>query len=217
MADGKQVVPEVSSEPGATRETPFEIPGLPLEKLLATLRLLAEVDRLAGTPGSNGEAASAASLPAMPATPESSVTATAPTPLTAIPIDTHETLTSVFFSRNSFLLQINQTGTLDELAKQLLSPARRGASIRVEAVRPSGGAVAFHEYICERRAAEVVRFLSERGVDPGLITTKAIDSSSPIDLGEVRLLVERPAPPDESSETVLPGEEAIAAPPAAAP
>jgi len=107
-----------------------------------------------------------------------------------MPVETFESLPSVFFSRNSFLLQLNQTETLDAVAKHLLSPARRGAPVRVEAVKASGGSTAFIDYLCERRGAEVARFLTERGVETTLMTMKNVESSSPIDAGEVRLLVE---------------------------
>ncbi len=199
----------------------FEMPGLSFAKLLAVTRLPGQIDRLSGK-----SSAAAATLRAEPlATGELSQTAPAradaPMPLTATPVETLEPLASVLFSRNSFLLQANQEATIEGITRHLLSPARLGAPVRIEAVQPLGGSTAFNEYLCERRAAEVARFLTEAGVAASLLRVKTITSSSPIDGGEVRLSVEiLPAPERASSSTAAtkdPANPPASAPPATGP
>lgn len=201
----------------------FEMPGLSFAKLLAVIRLPGQIDRLSGK-----SAAPAAPMPATGAlraeplaTGAPSTTADAPPvaamPLTAMPVQTFETLSSVLFSRNSFLLQANQQATIEGITKHLLSTARRGAPVRIEAVKASGGSTAFNEYLCERRAAEVARFLTEAGVAPSLLRVKTIESSSPIDGGEVRIFVEILPPAEPPSPEATATVENPVAPPAATP
>ncbi len=181
--------------PAPAVETPFEAPGVRLDKLLATIHLLGDLDRLAGR------------APAVPpsgeplrAQPVEMTSGTAP-PLAPPAADPFEALPSVHFSRNTFLLQANQIPTLDALAQSLLSPSRLGARVRIEALKPKEGSSAFNDYLCERRAAEVARFLTERGVAPSLFTLRTLGTDSPVDSGEVRLLVETLAPPAAPVET----------------
>jgi outer membrane protein OmpA-like peptidoglycan-associated protein len=223
---GAKVDPQMAA-PAATPVIPptggFESAGLSFSKLLAVIRLPGQIDRLAGrTAAAPAPPAGLRAEPLGPAerSAPAAPTATMPaTPLTATPVQTFETLTPVLFSRNSFLLQANQQATIEGLVKHLRSPARRGAPVRIEAVKASGGSTAFNEYLCERRAAEVARFLSEGGVDPALLRTKSVESSSPVDSGEVRLFVEilppEPEPqPDPTSDT---DDGAPAKPPASSP
>lgn len=171
----------------------FEMPGLSFAKLLAVIRLPGQIDRLSGKTTTPPPAAGALRAEPLAATAPVNATDAPPgdaMPLTATPVQTFETLSSVLFSRNSFLLQANQQAAIEGITKHLLSPARRGAPVRIEAVKASGGSTAFNEYLCERRAAEVARFLTEAGVAPTLLRVKTIESSSPIDGGEVRLFVE---------------------------
>lgn len=199
----------------------FEMPGLSFAKLLAVMRLPGQIDRLSGK--------TAAPAPPMPAvgtlraeplgTGAPSNTADAPPvaamPLTATPVQTFETLSSVLFSRNSFLLQANQQATIEGITKHLLSAARRGAPVRIEALKASGGSTAFNEYLCERRAAEVARFLTEAGVAPSLLRVKTIESSSPIDAGEVRLFVEILPPAEPPAPAATPAADSPVNPPPA--
>lgn len=206
LADGSKVEMEAAPTPVApVAQTPFEAPGPRLEKLLATLALLADPSPL-GAPAP-------AAVPAFPATTgpiraeplamaapttnptNTSGAATAPVGLTATPVETLEAMPPVYFSANSFLLQANQNGTLDTIAKQLLSPTRAGATTRVEALKPSGGSSTFNDYLCERRAAEVSRLLGERGVNVSLLRLSTLASRSPIDSGEVRITIVVPPPP----------------------
>lgn len=223
LADGSKVEMEVPSavEAKPKVETPFEAPGIRLEKLLAALALLADPTKL-GAP------------PAPPATPLSSATtpmraeplpaATAPVPesgpgqpmkLTATPVETLEPLAPVSFSANSFLLQANQNATLDTIAKHLLSPGRTGVTVRLDAMKPSGGSSTFNDYLCERRISEVTRLLVERGVDPAILRTDTVDSRSPIDSGEVRVTVVIPPLPAPDPAAPVPGNGSPAPAPAA--
>lgn len=189
------------------REEAFEVPGLLVEKLFPTLLMLSDFDRLEGkTPAPSGGA-----LRAMPlevtdagtgtgadgATPGSTLLTSM---LAAAPVQQYETMPSVRFSRNSFLLQANQEPIFEELTRYLLSPDRQGRAVLIEAVKASGGSGAFNDYLCERRSAEVIRFLTERGVNAAVMKTGVIDSSSPIDEGEVRVKIEIPMLPPEPAE-----------------
>lgn len=181
-------------------EKPFEVPGLLLEKLYPTLVMLSDFDRLEGKtsapsmplramPVEMTGAGAGGPVPPSPSLP--------PLVIAATPVPQFETLPSVRFSRNSFLLQANQAPVFDELAKYLLAPDRRGRLVVLESVKPSGGSSAFNDYLCERRGDEVKRFLAERGVDAGTLSARVIESSSPIDDGEVRLRMEIPLPPPD--------------------
>ncbi len=86
--------------------------------------------------------------------------------------------------------------------------------MRIEAVKPGGGSSAFNDYLCERRAAEVARLLAERGVESSLFAVKSVDSPSPIDEGEVRLLVEILPPPAPEDAAPANPADAVDAPPA---
>ncbi len=225
LADGSKVAMEVptAAEAKPRVETPFEAPGFRLEKLLAALALLADPAKL-GAP------------PALPATPLSSATtpmraeplpaATEPLPesgtsqpmkLTATPVETLEPLAPVSFSANSFLLQANQNATLDTIAKHLLSPGRTGVTVRLDAMKPSGGSSTFNDYLCERRISEVTRLLAERGVDPSILRTDTVNSRSPIDSGEVRITVVIPPLPAPDPALPAPGNGSPAPAPAALP
>lgn len=195
--------------PPPVAEQAFEVAGIRLEKLLPAIRMLSRIDELAGRAAPPATTLRAQPLEAAPQT----VPAGAPqigmaaVPAT-MPVARFETLPSVFFSRNSFLLQANQEATLDELAKLLASPPLKGASIRVEAVKASGGSSAFNDYLCERRTAEVARLLAERGVEPGLVATATTSSPSAVDGGEVRVQVEIPPPPPPPAAADMPAAEA---------
>jgi hypothetical protein len=181
------------------REEAFEVPGLLVEKLFPTLLMLSDFDRLEGkTPAANP---AASPLRAMPLEMTDTGTGTTPTALLtslpAAPVQQYETLSSVRFSRNSFLLQANQEPIFEELTRYLVSPDRRGRTVHIEAVKASGGSGAFNDYLCERRSAEVIRILTERGADAAVMKPGVIDSSSPIDEGEVRVKIEIPMLPPE--------------------
>lgn len=218
LADGSKVAspPSVGVVAAPVVQTPFEAPGLRLEKLLATLALLTDLSPLGAVsaPAPTLFSPSPAPVRAEPLSMETSPTLANPPPsagLKATPLESLESLPPVYFSANSFLLQANQTETLDALAKHLLSPTSLHSIVRVEAVRPSGGSSTYNDYLCERRAAEVSRLLGERGVNPGILRLDRLDSRSPIDSGEVRLTLVTPPP------SSLPPAEATANGPGSAP
>jgi len=214
------------------REQAFEVPGLLVEKLFPTLLMLSDFDRLEGkTHAPSGGALRATPLEMTGEEKEPGTTGAEgamPPPVlatmpAAIPIQQYETMPSVRFSRNSFLLQANQEPIFEELTRYLLSPDRQGRTVVIEAVKTSGGSGAFNDYLCERRTAEVIRLLSERGVNAAVIKPGVIDSPSPVDEGEVRVKIEipmlSPEPPagdgvPDSSET---GEESSVPAPAETP
>mgnify|MGYP000921063594 CR=1 FL=1 len=214
VLSGGRMAADGATAPSPPTGRPFEAPGLRLDKLLATVRFLDDLGRLGLVPSSPAVPGPPRPAQAETPPPPSMSAAAPPSPAALPPTETFEALPSVRFSRSSFLLQANQTETLDALAQHLLSPSRRGALVRIEAVKPGGGSSAFNDYLCERRAAEVARLLSERGVESSLFAVKSVDSPSPIDEGEVRLLVEIPPPPAPEDAAPANPADAVDAPPA---
>lgn len=196
LASGKPGALAAEAVPPPTVGPAFEVPGILLEKLFPAIVMLNSFDRLEGKAGNPGDPVRAMPLltDAEAGMPEGSGTPAASAPATpmlmATPVQEYELLPSVRFSRNASILQSNQTTILDELAKRLLSPERIGAPVFIEGVIPAGGSAALNDYLAERRSAEVVRLLQERGLDPKLLLTGVIRSPSPADEGEVRLRVE---------------------------
>lgn len=225
LADGSKVAMEAPATAAAKPrvETPFEAPGIRLEKLLAALALLADPAKLGAPPPPSATTPSVATTP-MRAEPLPAAPATVPdagrepsAKLTATPVETLEPLSPVSFSSNSFLLQANQNATLDSIAKHLLSPGRAGFTVRLDAMKPSGGSSTFNDYLCERRISEVTRLLAERGVDPAILRPDTLDSRSPIDSGEVRLTVVIPPLPVPDPVFPAPGNGSPNPFPASAP
>jgi hypothetical protein len=181
------------------REQAFEVPGLLVEKLFPTLLMLSDFDRLEGkTPAANPAASPLRAMPLeMTDAGAGATSAALLTSLPTAPVQQYETLPSVRFSRNSFLLQANQEPIFEELTRYLVSPDRRGRTVHVEAVKASGGSGAFNDYLCERRSAEVIRILTERGADAAVMKPGVINSPSSVDEGEVRVKIEIPMLPPE--------------------
>lgn len=188
------MIPEVPAVP----EKPFETPGVRLEDLLPTLRMLSRVRELSGKPAPALTASSP--LRAEPMSVADAPIGAAPAPAMP-PQPTREALPSLYFSRNSFLLQANQEPAIADLTKLLLQPTRQGMPVLVEAVRPEGGSGAFNDYLCERRVAEVIRILTELGIAAPLVRGSTVSGTSGIDGGEVRISIEIPPPAPPS----LPG------------
>lgn len=190
----------------SVREQPFEVPGLLVEKLLPTLSMLHQFDRFEGAKPTDLDPPRAMPLELTETTQNSGPTAeeeSSPTshPRPGMPSllpgamaapPQYEVLPSVFFSRNSFLLQANQEPVIAELTRNLLAPDRLGRTVLVDAVKSSGGSSAFNEYLCEKRAGEVLRLLTERGVDAATLQPGMVHSSSSIDDGQVTIRVEIP-------------------------
>ena len=190
----------------------FEVPGIRLEKLFPTLVMLSSFDRLEGksttpitltTPASPvlaGMPLRAVPMEMMESAPPSGTSP--PTGIAALlaPVALGpqiETLPSIHFSTNSFLPRANQNEILDQISKHLLSPARIGVPVRIEAVKAGSGSGVFGDYLCERRSSEVIRFLTERGVNPAVFSVGSVNSPNAVDDGEVRIQVEIPPPPAE--------------------
>lgn len=212
--------PGIGGTPAAAPPPPssLDLAGISLAKLLPTLRMLSTIGNLStsATPGSVSPGD--LSLRAMPLEANPAPAVATPTgPVLAEPLVKAETLPSILFSRNSFLLQANQVPVIDAIAKQLLSPAYAGALVRIEAVKASGGSTAFNEYLCERRSAEVSKLLLERGLDDKKFTLRTVQGGSGVDAGEVRILAELPPPPDPEPAVVpAPADGTAPDPPAAA-
>jgi outer membrane protein OmpA-like peptidoglycan-associated protein len=193
----------------------FEVPGILLEKLFPTLVMLSSFDRLEGKTSAPAQltapAPAATPLRAIPMEMTESTPAPGAPPASGImavlapaaPVPQIETLPSIHFSTNSFLPRANQNEILDQISKHLLSADRIGFPVRVEAVKTSGGAGAFGDYLSERRSSEVVRFLTERGVAPSVFSVGSVTLNSPVDDGEVRLQVEIPPPPPVPEPVVI--------------
>ncbi|MBP6602611.1 MAG: hypothetical protein KA250_12450 [Verrucomicrobiales bacterium] len=191
----------------------FEVPGIRLEKLFPTLVMLSSFDRLEGkstapitlTSPASPASPVLASIPlrAVPMEMTESAPSSGTTPPTGIaallapaaPGPQIETLPSIHFSTNSFLPRANQNEILDQISKHLLSPARIGVPVRIEAVKAGSGSGVFGDYLCERRSSEVIRFLTERGVNPAVFSVGSVNSPNAVDDGEVRIQVEIPPPP----------------------
>ena len=185
-----------------TAEEVFQAPGLPLEKWFPTLVMLSDFDRLEGK---KKAPLVAQPLIAMPVG-GSEVTLDADQVFEAleasesIPQASYETVGSISFSRNAFLLQANQEPAVAAVSKALTSPEFAGLDVILKPVKASGGSGAFNDYICEKRAEAVKQLLSESGVSPSNVSTEMILSPSPVDGGEVQIVVKIPPPPPPPEE-----------------
>lgn len=216
LASGQVVAPalvaEVVEQPSIP-QAPFEAPGLRLETLLSTLRLLDRIDSLAGRSPAPQTSPITVSLRAMPLEEESPATGEpGAIPQEASPsLPRREMLPSLYFSRNSFFLQTDQAAVLETIAKQLLSSESSEAPIQLDAIVPAGGSTAFNEYLGERRTAEVVKLLQERGVSASRFRINRSSATASFDSGEIRLSVEIPVVPstptanENSNSKVSPG------------
>ncbi len=198
-------LPAMVAETPAVPEKPFESPGVRFEDLLPTLRMLARIGELSGKPPLHTNAAQP-----LRAEPMVAATGTAPPVAQVVmpALPTREPLPSIYFSRNSFLLQANQDAAIEAVAKQLFASNRQGLPVQVEAVRAEGGSSAFNDYLCERRVEEVKRILTERGIAATVIKGATIPGTSSVDAGEVKISVELPPPPAPAPST--PPTEAVA-------
>lgn len=196
----------------------FASPGLEVEKLLPTLLMLSDFDRLEGK---KKAPLIAQPLRAMPVSkeevsPASIIQALA---LPEEPTSRFEMIDTIRFSRNSFLLQANQQAIAGQIAEKLTKGGWANYSVRLDPVLVSGGSGAFNEYITEKRAAEVKKMLGQQGVNPQRISIETKNSSETMDRGEVHVLVEIPPPPkpEPEEETAIAEGEAGENPPGHAP
>ena len=204
-ATSREVTENAAPPPSA-----LDLSGLSLAKLLPTLQMLSRIGELTS---STVPASSLSGNEPLRASPMENVALQPPAgPVLAVPLIKAESFPSILFSRNSFLLQANQVPVIDSVSKQLLSPAYSGALVRLEAVKALGGSTAFNEYLCERRSAEVLKLLVERGVDEASFSVRTVEGVSAVDAGEVRILVELPPPPDPEPANTPGPEGEVAAP-----
>jgi len=178
-----------------SKEERYEAPGFPLSKWFPTFVMLSDFDRLEGK---KKALLVAQPLIAMPigdeVTRDTDLVFEALEEEDSIPQLTYETIGSIRFSRNAFLLQANQEPMIEALSKALTSPAFKGIAVILKPIKASGGSGAYRDYLCEKRAGEVKQILLEIGLLPTNISTEVSVSSSPIDSGEVFIVVKSPSP-----------------------
>lgn len=208
----------------------FEAPGLALEKLFPSMVMLADISKLDGSsPPSPGvsqvsavvtPATSSGPLRAVPLMPGEKPAATSPlTPaiFRAVskepePQNKYVHLEPIRFSRNSFLLQANQSGLVAGIVKQLNTPPLAGNRVLIKPVKYGSSSGAYGEYLLEKRGNETRRLLAESGIGLERFSIQNTNSSEQIDAGEVQIIVEIPPPPpepepeEETTVTVAEGE-----------
>jgi len=113
-----------------SKEERYEAPGFPLSKWFPTFVMLSDFDRLEGK---KKALLVAQPLIAMPigdeVTRDTDLVFEALEEEDSIPQLTYETIGSIRFSRNAFLLQANQEPMIEALSKALTSPAFKGIAV----------------------------------------------------------------------------------------
>ncbi len=207
LSGGQTVGPLINFDKITSRQDSFESPGILLGKISALVDFASDFDRLEGKKP-RAKLITGATIP--PATATGTQAATVGTLLTETPTTPAEPgvilarpLTSadltpppieldpIRFSRNTVLLQANQTALLDQWMEVLANEEFAGQPITIRAMKPAAGSGAFNEWLCERRAGEVKKLLGERGVGENLCSVEIHSTESNVDAGEVALLVER--------------------------
>lgn len=191
----------------------FESPGLALDKIFPTMLMLADLSPIDGTaPAKTAPTTITTTIP--PATSKGPLRAIplmqedqpAPTfPLSSAifptvkqvpePNNKYVHLDPVRFSRNSFLLQANQTSLIAGIAKQLNTPPLAGNRVLIKPVKYETSTGAYGDYLLEKRGNEARRLLAESGVGLERVSIQNTKSIEQIDAGEVRIIVEIPTPP----------------------
>ncbi len=100
--------------------------------------------------------------------------APAPTPANASPFDL-----MVTFELNSDRLSASAIANLVEFSKALSDPRLGDARFSVEGHTDASGRETYNQNLSERRAAAVVSFLGELGVDPSRFTIKGFGAAFP--------------------------------------
>ena len=192
----------IDFESHPTAKKTFAIPGLPLNKIYPALVMMSDLSRINRGGGTDIAPLRARPLTvAQPRRSQANQEITPPRVIQALPADRilhYVNLQSIRFSRNTALLQADQTKVFDSIATRLQTPPLTGHPITISPMLCQGGAVTFNEYLCEKRAARVKDMLTERGVDSDLFSIRMGDSPALFDSGEVRLQVTIP----ESIENV---------------
>lgn len=208
----------------------FEAPGLALEKLFPSMVMLADISKLDGTSPASPDvsqasavvapASSTGPLRAVPLMPGEKPAATSPltpaifraVPKRPEPQNKYVHLEPIRFSRNSFLLQANQSALVAGIVKQLNTPPLAGNRVLIKPVKYGSSSGAYGEYLLEKRGNEARRLLAESGIELERFSIQNTNSSEQIDAGEVQIIVEIPPPPpepepeEETTVTVAEGE-----------
>ncbi|MEM9017874.1 MAG: OmpA family protein [Verrucomicrobiota bacterium] len=214
LSSGETTGPLLDFEQYPTAAEQFTLPGISLAKLIPTLVMLSDLDRLSES--AKEEAESEETLRAVPLFTNLSQNSSTAGPLRAVPAEPQPTrvhLESIRFSRNTVLLQANQEIVIETVVKQMKEPPLAGHPVLLKSVRTKGGSEAYSSYLAEQRGAKVREILTERGVSRGRLSLREEVIPSAVDEGEVKLIVEipppKPEPIDEEGRTVtLKAEEA---------
>lgn len=219
LSTGERSGPLLNFDVVPTAAETYEPPGLSIRNLFPMMLTLSDLSRLKGAVPMT-ESSSAKPPPrAIPLLQIGSIGGSSdkteqilratPTP----PQPTYVALSPVLFSRDSFLLQVNQESSLDATIAQLNKPPLAGHPIFVKPVKAASRSGAFGDYLVQKRGEAAKTMLIERGIPAALISIQTIDDPTSLDQGEVQLIIKIPPPkvePEEEEET--PTETASAAP-----
>lgn len=213
LSSGEVSGPLFNFDEVPSAEESFEMPGLSLANLFPMVLTLSDLSRLHGK-----EAPSALGQPQQPlqAVPLMQVKSiggrgkTQPaTIIRAIPAEPQPTLVplpSLFYTRDSFLLQADQESAIESLIEQITTPPLHEEAVLIRPVKSNGRGGAFGDYLLEKRGAAAKELLIGRGIPEDRIKIEPVELASQIDTGEVRLLVR--IPPPLPPESLLPSESA---------
>ncbi|MEM1442793.1 MAG: hypothetical protein AAGF67_10655, partial [Verrucomicrobiota bacterium] len=199
LSNGETSGPLLNFDEIPTAAESFEPPGLSLANLFPMVLTLSDLSRLTGESTGNPIGAKARPIQAVPLVQVQRIGGETPaatqTVLRAIPAAPQPTevpLTSVFYTRNSFLLQANQEANLEALIKQLNTPPLAGHPVFLRPVKSNSQGNAFGSYLVEKRSAAAKELFTERGIPAERITLEPVSVSSATDSGEVRVAVRIP-------------------------
>ena len=195
--------PLINFDKRVTVEEAFESPGIPLSKVSALVDFARDLEVLAGEKPYQEPSVIPDEIRAVPMITQASLsmgTETSEpvqrvilaTPLTAEDLTPPPLeLDPIRFSRNTVILQNNQTPLVTQWITILNEAEFSGQPITIRALKPAAGSNAFNEWLCERRASEVKAILSKNGIDESLCSIEIRSTESNMDMGEVVLSVER--------------------------
>lgn len=86
----------------------------------------------------------------------------------------------VKFKYNSDVLEPEAKVNLDEFAKALKTPTLSGQTFMVEGHTDAAGTPNYNMTLSERRAAAVVRYLGEKGVNPRHLVARGLGQTQPL-------------------------------------
>ncbi|MDF1826175.1 MAG: hypothetical protein P1U68_16130 [Verrucomicrobiales bacterium] len=216
LSSGETSGPLLNFDLIPTAAEAYEPPGLSISNLFPMMLTLSDLSRLKEKPSITDKNAPEAPMQAVPLLQVRNIggSTSKPTPMLrampAPPQPTYIPLSPVLFTRDSFLLQVNQESNVDAIVAQLSEPPLAGHPILVQPVKSASRSGAFGDYLIEKRAEATKTMLLERGISASLISVETIEDKTSTDRGEVRLVVKIPPPPQqiESKEEETP-EEAL--------